>query len=167
MENPVTDSSSSSEAGDSEPESTTRSKKNQYTGAHPEMKYLKRGALCMTSEEFSDSGKQLLKREYVLDLRFPEAENTVEATGDLNESEFDAIRLNSWPILKVLVKLSTIVIPDAGEYSPGSVPYVFWKPFTFFVENLGLLQEHLKILKGAASKKCVHSVLKRSFYVCC
>jgi hypothetical protein len=129
------------------------------------MKYLKRGALCMTSEEFSDSGKQLLKREYVIDLRFPEAENTVEVTGDLNESEFDAIRLNSWPVLKALVKLLTI--STTGDYSPKSVPYVFWKPFSVFVENLGPLQEHLKALKGAASKKCVHSVLKRSFYVCC
>jgi hypothetical protein len=165
MDSPVTDSSSSSEAGDSETESTTQSKKNQYTGTHPEMKYLKRGALCMTSEEFSDSGKQLLKREYVLDLRFPEAENTVEATGDLNESEFDAIRLNSWPILKALAKLPNVSV--AGNYSQRSVPYVFWAPFSIFVENLGPLQEHLKKLKGAASNKCVPPVLKRSFYVCC
>ena len=92
-----------------------------YTGDDLEMRYLKRGALCMTADDFLFAGENLTRREHVLDLRLPGAESTFEPPGYPKESDFDAIRVNSLPVLKALGKLPTFVL----AVEPAWAPHVF------------------------------------------
>jgi hypothetical protein len=121
----------------------------RYTGADPEMKYMIRKLLAMSTSDFGEAGEKMLLRTHILDLRCPEFERTVELVEpNMPETKFDAIRINSWSILKPLSKLQTPL-----TYSKDSIPYVFWKPFTFFVENLGYLEDYLRDLVEAQPEK--------------
>ena len=129
----------------------TQRGKMGFNGNHSKMKYLKRSALCMTAEDFLLAGEKLSRREHILDLRFPGAEKTFESPGYPKESDFDAIRINSWPILKALAKLPTISTTVTPEWAP----YVFWKSFMPLVEDLWQLEKYLTNLKDELAQKHV------------
>ena len=122
-----------------------------YSGESPEMRFLKRSALCMTVDDFLLAGEKMSRREHVLDLRLPEAEKTFESPGYPKESDFDAIRINSWPVLKALARILTISTPVA----PWQVPYVFWVPFLPLVVDLQQLEKYLMNLKDELAQKHV------------
>ena len=97
-----------------------------------------RKLLAMSTSDFGEAGEKLLLRTHILDLRCLEFERTVElAKPNMPEAKFDAIRINSWPILKALYKLQLL------GYGKDHIPYVFWKPFVFFIENLEYLEGYL------------------------
>jgi len=97
-----------------------------------------RKLLAMSTSDFGEAGEKMLLRTHILDLRCPESERTVElAEPNMPEAKFDAIRINSWSIFKALYKLQLF------DYEKVHIPYVFWKPFVFFVENLEYLEDYL------------------------
>lgn len=97
------------------------------------------------------AGERLSRREHVLDRHFPGAEKTFVPPGYPKESYFDAIRINSWPVLKALAKIPTI----SATVMPNWAPFVFWVPFLPLVENLWQLEKYLTNIKDELSQKHV------------
>lgn len=128
-----------------------RGSSNNYTGGDSVARHLARSVLCMTTDDFSLAGEELWSPDHILDLRLPEAERTFEHPGCPKESDFDAIRINSWPVLRALARLPTI----AATVTPKSVPHVFWEPFLPLTENLSQLEKYLMDLKDQLAKKQV------------
>ena len=133
-----------------------------YTGGDPATRHLERSVLCMTTDDFSLAGEQTWSADHVLDLRLPEAERTFEHPGYPKESDFDAIRINSWPVLRALARLPTI----AATVTPKSAPHVFWAPFLPLTENLSQLEKYLTDLKDELAKKQVALPLRSNLSSC-
>jgi len=138
----VSDLSSSSKRQRNKPNRYKMAK--EYTGTSSKMKYFVRKPFGMSQDDFGLSGQELRRRTHILDLRCPEFEKSIEVP-EIRESEFDAIRINSWPILKALAKIPSV---DLGsEYGKASAPFVFWKPFTFLIESVHEVEEYVQDLR--------------------
>lgn len=142
-------SSSDSDNPDQSSQSTSKGKvePKRYTGESSKMRNFIRKPFGMGQDDFARSGKELLRRRYILDLRCPEFDQSTELSHDVPESDFDAIRINSWPIIKALAKVPSV--SSISAYSKTSAPYVFWKPFTMLAETADEVEEYLEELKEA------------------
>jgi sensor domain CHASE-containing protein len=105
----------------------------------------------MTPEEFAVSGEEQHLRTHLLDLRCPDSEfdDSSQLIGShIDQSVFDAIRINSWPVLKAMSKLTDTGAP----FTRADVPYVIWEPFDLFIDHLGIFQVYLDDLRENSPK---------------
>ena len=141
-------SSSDSDSPDPDSQSTSKAKDKApkvYNCESSKMKYFIRKPFGMGQDDFARAGKGLSRRRHILDLRCPEFDQSIELPHEVPESNFDAIKINSWPIIKALAKIPSV--NRIGDYSKASAPYVFWKPFTMLVETADEVEEYVEELK--------------------
>lgn len=139
-------SSSDSDIPDSDSQSTPKAKgPKKYTCESSKMKYFIRKPYGMSQDDFARAGKELSRRTHILDLRCPEFDESIELSDEVAESNFDAIKINSWPIIKALAKIPSV--NKISDYSKASAPYVFWKPFTMLAETADEVEDHVEELK--------------------
>lgn len=135
----------------------TNEDKKPYGGKHPDMQKLKRAVLCQTMDEWYTAGRDLQKRDNLIDLRcwnLPKGRVVEEAELDgILEADFDCIRVNHFNILRNIIAVSNIMETDKDWYKEERVPYVFWMPYTILLDLLPNFENQLKKLEKAEEER--------------